>query len=111
MFGMKLCAAPRVAALLASGKVRLPQARNTQKTPVVDWTGYADRNGMMISAYLGAANVLGREDLKVFARKGLACTLARLRSDDGSLYHALSEGRAYIAVWRRSGDGLFKRLV
>jgi uncharacterized protein YyaL (SSP411 family) len=87
---------PRVVALLASGKVRLLQARNARKTPYVDRTLYADRNGMLISAYFDAYKILGQESLKAFALKSLAFIFTHLRSDDGSLYHAFSGGNARI---------------
>jgi uncharacterized protein len=86
----------RVEVLIVSGKAHLLEARNTRKTPLVDRTLFADRNGMLISAYFEASKVLGREDLKVFALKSLAFLLAHLRAPDGSLYHAFSEGDPHI---------------
>jgi uncharacterized protein YyaL (SSP411 family) len=87
---------PKVEALLASGKAHLLQARNARQTPVVDRTLYADRNGMLISAYFEASAILGKEELKRFALKSLEFLLAHLRADDGGLYHAFAEGKAHV---------------
>jgi uncharacterized protein len=87
---------PRVEALLASGKRHLLEARNRRQTPFVDRTLYADRNGMLISAYLDASHILGQEALKTFALRSLKFLLTHLRSPDGGLYHAFSEGQAHI---------------
>ena len=87
----------QVEALIASGKRHLLEARNKRRMPFVDRTLFADRNGMMISAYVEAYKVLGREELKAFALKSLEFLLARLRSKEGGLYHAFSDRGPRIA--------------
>ena len=77
-----------VKAQLASGRARLLEARNRRPAPPVDRTLFADRNGMMISAYLAAYRVLRRDDLRAFAVKSLDRVLSELRAADGSLWHA-----------------------
>ncbi len=89
----------RVKALIASGKRHLLEARSKRKTPLVDRTLFADRNGMMISAYFEAYKVLGREELKAFALKSLEFLLARLRSKDGGLNHAFSDGEPRVPAF------------
>lgn len=61
----------RVMALIRSGTRRLLDARSRRTTPYVDRTIFADRNGMMTSAYFEAYKVLGREDTKAFGLKSL----------------------------------------
>lgn len=82
----------RVDVLIGSGKARLLAARGRRPMPVVDRTIYADRNGLLVSAYLEAYKVLGRDDLKAFALKTLDFLLTRLRQADGGLAHAFSDG-------------------
>ncbi len=86
----------RVKALVASGTSHLREARSKRPMPFVDRTVFADRNGMMISAYFEAFKVLGREDTKAFAVKSLEFLLAHLRSRDGSLSHAFADGRPHV---------------
>ncbi len=85
-----------VESLIARGKAHLLEVRHQRKTPLVDRTLYADRNGMMISAYLEAYQVLGREELKDFGLKSLEFLLAHLRAEDGGLYHAFAEDAAHV---------------
>jgi uncharacterized protein len=85
-----------VEALVTAGTARLREARAKRPTPYVDRTIYADRNAMMISAYLEAYKVLGRDDLKVFALKSLDFLLTHLRAKDGGLYHAFANSRAHV---------------
>ena len=94
-----------VKAQIASGRARLLEARNRRRAPPVDRTLFADRNGMMISAYLEAYRVLRRDDLRAFAVKSLDRVLSELRAADGSLWHASagdpSRSPAFLAdhVW------------
>lgn len=87
---------PKVEALIRAGTARLSEARSRRDTPFVDRTIFADRNGMMISAYLEAYKVLGREDLQTFALKSLDFLLTRLKTKDGGLSHAFSNGTAHV---------------
>ncbi len=86
----------KVEALIASGTTHLRDARSKRPPPFVDRTIFADRNGMMISAYLEASKALGREDTKTFALKSLEFLLTRLRSRDGSLHHALAGSHPHV---------------
>ena len=87
--------ARQVKALIASGNTRLKETRTKRKTPFVNQTLFADRNGMMISAYLEAYKVLGREELKVFGLKSLNYVLTRIYAQEQGLYHALSDGKPH----------------
>jgi len=86
----------KVNTLIASGTAHLWEARSTRKTPFVDRTIFADRNGMMISAYLEASKVLGLDDARAFALKSLEFVLTHLRSRDGSLHHAFANGHPSV---------------
>ncbi len=86
----------KVKTLIASGTAHLRKARSTRKRPLVDRTIFADRNGMMISAYLEASKVLGLDDAKAFALKSLEFVLIHLRSRDGSLHHAFANSHPSV---------------
>jgi len=77
-----------VKAQIASGTAHLLEARTRRPAPLVDRTLFADRNGMMISAYFEAYKVLRRDDVRAFAVKGLERVLSDLRAADGSLWQA-----------------------
>ncbi len=86
----------KVERLVASGNQHLRQARARRKAPLIDRVRYADRNAMMISAYLEAYKILGREELKAFALKSLEFLLGRCRSKDGAIYHTCSDGDSRV---------------
>ena len=73
--GMKLSAA-RVEELLGAAKQKMYAARLQRTTPYVDKTVYTVWNGMCVSAYLGAAKVLGMIEVQRFALKSLDRILA-----------------------------------
>ncbi|MFQ5663605.1 MAG: thioredoxin domain-containing protein [Terriglobia bacterium] len=60
---------------LAAAKMKMLEARRQRPPPFVDTTLYVAWNGMLISAYLEAYRVLGREDCRQLALR----TLNRLR--------------------------------
>jgi len=63
--------------IIKRAKVKMLAARRERRpTPAVDETLYVSWNGMFVSAYLEAANILGRDDCRAFALK----TLDRLLS-------------------------------
>lgn len=86
----------KVRQLIERGKQRLLEARFARKTPLVDRTVYADRNGMLISAYLEAWQVLGEEQAKSFALKSLERLLREAYQEGQGMYHATFEGRARL---------------
>lgn len=86
----------RVQLLIDRGKKHLLQVRLKRKTPLVDKTIYADRNGMLISAYLEAFQVLGNEQAKAFALKSLDLLLREAYREGKGMYHAYSEGNARL---------------
>jgi uncharacterized protein YyaL (SSP411 family) len=61
----------KVTDLIRDGKKRLLEVRKKRKTPFVDPTKYAGRNGLMISGYLEAYKVLEDESLKQTALRSL----------------------------------------
>lgn len=82
----------KVRALIARGKRDLLRIRGERNTPVVDRTILTDRNAMMISAYLEAYKVLGREELKVFALKSLDFLLRHASVPGKGMAHAYVDG-------------------
>jgi uncharacterized protein YyaL (SSP411 family) len=79
--------ADEAASIIARSKAKMLAARLERRpTPAIDETLYAGWNAMFVSAYLEAANVLGREDCRAFALK----TLDRL------LAEAWDESRAFL---------------
>jgi len=85
-----------VRALIDQGKRRLLQARMKRKTPLVDKTLYIDRNAMLVSAYLEAAEVLGNDPAKRFALKTLELLLRKAYREGQGMSHAYSEGTARL---------------
>lgn len=86
----------RILLLLDQGKKHLLQARMKRKTPFVDKTIYTDRNAMLISAYLEAAQVLGNDQLKAFALKTLEFLLQHAYRSGRGMYHAYYDGHARL---------------
>ncbi|MFQ5532811.1 MAG: DUF255 domain-containing protein, partial [Candidatus Methylomirabilales bacterium] len=93
--------APRVEALIVEGKRNLLRMRGERKTPFVDQTILSDRNGLMISAYLEAYKVLGREELKVFALKSLDYLLEHAYIPGKGMVHAYVDGKATVPGFLR----------
>jgi hypothetical protein len=86
----------KVRQLIDQGKKHLLEARFQRKMPLVDKTIYADRNGMLISAYLDAWQVLGDEQAKGFALKTLDRLLQEAYQEGQGMYHATFEGRTRL---------------
>lgn len=86
----------KVRQLIDRGKRHLLEARLKRKMPLVDKTIYSDRNGMLISAYLEAWQVLGDEQAKAFALKTLERLLQEAYQEGQGMYHAMFEGRARL---------------
>ncbi|MFQ5683344.1 MAG: thioredoxin domain-containing protein [Candidatus Binatia bacterium] len=84
----------RVKALIQTGKRHLLQARSKRKTPSVDQTKYAGRNGLMITGYLEAYKVLGDKALKQTALKSLEFVWRKLHRPNRDMLHALMRGKA-----------------
>jgi uncharacterized protein YyaL (SSP411 family) len=76
--------------LLASAKAKLLTARLARRpTPAVDETLYVGWNAMFVSAYLDAANVLGRADCREFALKTLDRILAEAWDPSKGFLHRI----------------------
>jgi uncharacterized protein YyaL (SSP411 family) len=86
----------KVRSLIDQAKRRLLQARMKRKTPLVDKTLYIDRNAMLISAYLEAAEVLGNDQAKTFALKTLELLLRKAYREGQGMSHAYFEGTARL---------------
>jgi uncharacterized protein YyaL (SSP411 family) len=80
----------RVSALLDSGKEKMYAARLRRPTPYVDKTVYVNWNGLLISAYLQAATVLGMDAAKEFALKSLDRVLAEAWNPEAGLKHVIA---------------------
>lgn len=81
---------------IAVAKQRLLEVRHQRPVPFVDRTVYTHWNGMMISAFLSAYKVLGREDCKAQAMKTLDLVMNRAFSPTEGMAHALTEGEARV---------------
>ncbi len=76
--------------LLASAKTKLYAARLQRPTPFVDKTIYVNWNGMCVSAYLQAAQVLGLEDVRKFALRSLDRILSEAWDEERGLAHVIA---------------------
>ncbi|MFQ5657134.1 MAG: DUF255 domain-containing protein [Candidatus Methylomirabilales bacterium] len=92
---------PTVKSLIAEGERNLLAERKQRKAPFVDPTILSDRNGLMISAYLEAYKVLGREELKVFALKSLDFLLNHAYVPEKGIVHAYVNGKATVPGFLR----------
>lgn len=80
----------RVSGLLDSAKAKMYSARLKRPTPYVDKTVYVNWNGLMISAYLQAASVLGLEAARDFALKSLERVLSEAWNPQTGLRHVIA---------------------
>jgi uncharacterized protein len=80
----------RASALLDSAKQKMYAARLKRPTPYVDRTVYVNWNGLLISAYLQAATVLGMEGAKQFALKSLERVLREAWNPQRGLKHVIA---------------------
>ncbi|MFQ5897791.1 MAG: thioredoxin domain-containing protein [Candidatus Methylomirabilia bacterium] len=87
---------PEITSLLRSGTARLLAARGRRKAPLVDRTILADRNGMLISAYLEVFKVLGRRDARAFALRSLDALWGKLYHPHSGVAHAYYPGRPLV---------------
>ena len=81
--------------IIAQAKGKMLEARKRRPTPFVDTTLYVGWNGMMVSAYLDAARVLGRADCRDFALRTLDRLLAEAREEKSGFTHRI--GGPYLA--------------
>src|SRR4051812_17154578 len=80
----------RASALLDSAKETMYAARLKRPTPYVDKTVYVNWNGLLISAYLQAATVLGLDGAREFALKSLDRILSEAWSPISGLKHVIA---------------------
>jgi uncharacterized protein YyaL (SSP411 family) len=73
--------------LLARARGKMLEARAKRPTPYIDTTLYVSWNAMMVSAYLEAARILGREDCRAFALRTLDRILAEAWDDAKGFAH------------------------
>lgn len=77
----------QVRGYIESGRAHLRVARDARRAPPVDHSLFADRNGVLATAYFEAARVLGRSDLRDIAVRALD-RLLMLPRQDGLLAHS-----------------------
>jgi uncharacterized protein len=80
-------------ATLDRARVKLAGARMARPTPKIDTTIYTGWNGMMVTAWLEAAHVLGRPDCRAFALKSLDRLLAEGWQEGSGFAHFLGAPR------------------
>jgi uncharacterized protein YyaL (SSP411 family) len=80
--------------LLTHARAKMIDARRARRPiPTVDETIYVGWNSMFVSAYLDAANVLGREDCRAFALKTLDRILAEAWDESKGFLHRVGGPR------------------
>ncbi len=89
----------RVEKLLQNAIAKLRAERAKRRPPFVDQTIFASDNGMLISSFLDAWRILGREDAKKRALDSYDFVLAYLGRPDGTFFHAYGKGKARVAAW------------
>ncbi len=85
--------AAEVREIIARANATLLQVREQRSTPSIDRTVFADLNGMMISAWLRAADYLDDPAWTEEAIEKLNALLASHRTDNGVFGHYVEEGR------------------
>ena len=78
-----------VKGLIESGRRKMIEARRQRPAPAIDRNILTDWNGMMVSSYLKAYEVLGDEDARAFALKTLDFILKRNFSATAGMFHSL----------------------
>jgi uncharacterized protein YyaL (SSP411 family) len=86
----------KIKELISEGKKRLLDVRKKRKTPLVDRTKYAGRNGLMVTGYLEAYKVFGDKTLKDIALKSLDFIWRKLYVPKEGLYHTYANGEAHL---------------
>jgi uncharacterized protein len=89
-------ALPEARAALERATNQMLAAREKRRAPQVDTTVLTDRNALMASAYITAAEALGDEQLKRIALDDLDYLHANARAADGSFYHVLDHGKPTV---------------
>jgi uncharacterized protein YyaL (SSP411 family) len=74
---------------IESGRRKLIEARRARRPPAIDRNLLSDWNGMMVSSYLKAYEVLGHEEARSFALATLDFILKRSVSANAGVYHSL----------------------
>ena len=78
-----------VKGLIESGRRKMIEARRARPAPAIDRSFLTDWNGLMVSSYLKAYEVLGDEEARVFALKTLDFLLKRNFSATAGMFHSL----------------------
>lgn len=81
---------------IATGTLRLAEARQSERAPFVERTVFTDRNGMMIAAYLDAYETLGDTVARAFALTTVDLLLQQAVRPDGSVLHATAGDTSYV---------------
>jgi uncharacterized protein len=79
--------------MIARAREKMLEARWKRPAPAVDTTIYVSWNGMMVSAFLEASRVLGRDDCRAFALKTLGRIVAEAWDDARGFGHRLGGPR------------------
>ncbi len=87
---------PDARAAIERASKEMLAARGKRRAPQVDTTILIDRNALMASAYITAAEALGDEQLKRIALDNLDYLYANARAADGTFYHVLDRGKPSV---------------
>lgn len=78
---------------------QLVQAREKRPRPSLDDKVLADWNGLMVAALAKAARVFGNAGYQAAAERAMEFLLARMRTEDGRLWHRYRDGEAAIPAF------------
>jgi uncharacterized protein len=84
-------------ASIARASKAMLATRQKRRAPQVDTVVLTDRNALMASAYIVAAEAFGNEQLKRIALDDLDFLYTKALAADGSFYHVFDRGRAGVS--------------
>ena len=82
--------------LVESGRRKMIEARRRRPTPHIDRTIFTDWNGLMVSSYLKAYEILGHEGARDFALETLDFLLQHCVDSTAGVYHSCSEDERHM---------------
>ena len=101
----------RLADVVARGRKTLFEAREARVKPGRDEKVQVNWNGLMISAFALAYQVLGKPAYLEAAERAARFILERMRTDEGGLLHVYKDGRARIDGYQDDYAFLINALI
>lgn len=85
-----------VTRLIESGRRKMREVRRARRAPPIDRTIFSDWNGLMVSSYLKAYEILGHDEARDFALKTLDFILEHSFEPAAGLYHSYLDGERHV---------------